>query len=139
MIVIVCLDDGNGMMFNGRRQSRDRAVIEDVALLSKDSKLYVKEYSYKLFSDLNLQNVVVSSDMLNEAEDGEYCFVEDMSVGTFSEKIERLIIYKWNRVYPADFYFDMPVDKGWQLSEIKEFVGTSHEKITKEIYINAQT
>ena len=28
MIVMVCIDDHNGMMFNHRRQSRDRAVIE---------------------------------------------------------------------------------------------------------------
>ena len=30
MKVIVCVDDNNGMMFNNRRQSRDRILIEDV-------------------------------------------------------------------------------------------------------------
>ena len=30
MKLIVCLDDNNGMMFNKRRQSRDRVLIENV-------------------------------------------------------------------------------------------------------------
>ena len=30
MKLIVCLDDKNGMMFNKRRQSRDRVLIENV-------------------------------------------------------------------------------------------------------------
>lgn len=134
MIVIVWLDDSKGMMFNHRRQSRDQAVIEDMVLASRGSRLYMKEYSYKLFADLGLDNVVISSDFLQQAGEGEYCFVEDMSVLAFGEKIEQLIIYKWNRKYPADFYFDITLEKGWELSEIKELVGTSHENIKKETY-----
>ena len=30
MNLIVCLDDKNGMAFNGRRQSRDRLLTEDL-------------------------------------------------------------------------------------------------------------
>ena len=30
MDVIVCLDEKNGMLFHGRRQSRDRRVLEDM-------------------------------------------------------------------------------------------------------------
>ncbi|MDF2804283.1 MAG: hypothetical protein K0S61_4188 [Anaerocolumna sp.] len=138
MIVILCLDDNNGMMFNHRRQSRDQAVVLDIALMSKGSRLSMKEYSFKMFADLELENVFISSEVMQQAEESDYCFVEDMGVLAYLEKIEQLIIYKWNRKYPADFYLDITLEKGWELSEIKEFVGTSHEKITKEIYIKCE-
>ena len=40
MKLIVCLDDNKGMMFNNRRQSRDRVLIENVLELCKGEKLY---------------------------------------------------------------------------------------------------
>ena len=49
MDVFVCLDDRNGMLFNHRRQSRDREVIQDM-LDSLDGKpLYIRPYSQVLF------------------------------------------------------------------------------------------
>lgn len=135
MIVILCLDDRNGMMFNNRRQSRDQAVIEDMVLASGKSLLYMKEYSYKLFSGLELDNVIISLECLQQAKEGEFCFVEDENILPYYDRIEQLIIYRWNRKYPADFYFDIALDKDWELAQVKEFVGTSHDKIKKEIYL----
>ena len=43
MIVMVCIDDHNGMMFNHRRQSRDRAVIERVLRCAESSRLWMRE------------------------------------------------------------------------------------------------
>ncbi len=53
MIVMICVDDHNGMMFNHRRQSRDSAVQERVLRCSENSRLWMNEYSSKLFPDLN--------------------------------------------------------------------------------------
>ena len=47
MIVFVCLDDNNGMMFGGRRQSRDRVVIQDILAQCECSRLWIDEYSAK--------------------------------------------------------------------------------------------
>ena len=41
MKLIVCLDDNKGMMFNKRRQSRDRVLIENILELRKGEKLYI--------------------------------------------------------------------------------------------------
>ena len=49
MNLIVCLDDRNGMMFNGRRQSRDRADIEDI-LRDCAGRLCIEGYSEPLFA-----------------------------------------------------------------------------------------
>ncbi|MBR3589096.1 MAG: ribonuclease Z [Clostridia bacterium] len=131
MNIAVCIDDNGGMLFNSRRQSRDRILIEDFLRTAGNNKVFVRSFSEKLFVDIN---VSVNDNCLSDAEENDFCFIEDESILPFSEKIKTLIIYKWNRVYPADFSFEMP--EGFKLSEAYEFQGSSHEKITKEIYVN---
>ena len=127
MKLIVCLDDKNGMMFNKRRQSRDRVLIENVLELCKGGKLYTNEYSSKLFPE---KSVEVFDSIENVGN--EYCFAENFTVN--EENIEEIIVYKWNRLYPADTYFNIDL-AGWNLTETVDFEGSSHEKITREIYV----
>ena len=127
MKLIVCLDDKNGMMFNKRRQSRDRVLVENVLELCKGEKLYTDEYSSKLFPE----NSVEVFDSI-ENVGNEYCFAENFTVN--EENIEEIIVYKWNRLYPADTYFNIDL-AGWNLTETVDFEGSSHEKITREIYV----
>ena len=47
--------------------------------------------------------------------------------------IEKLILFKWNRVYPKDFIFDIDISD-WNLLETTDFPGNSHSKITMEVY-----
>ena len=37
-----------------------------------------------------------------------------------------MFVFKWNRSYPCDFYFDIPLEN-WKLSETFNFVGNSQE------------
>jgi hypothetical protein len=48
-------------------------------------------------------------------------------------KIEKIIVFWWNRHYPSDRKFDLDLSKWNKVSE-EEFAGYSHEKITKEVY-----
>ena len=49
--------------------------------------------------------------------------------------LEKVIVYKWNRKYPADQFFSFPLkERNWRLIQATEFTGYSHEKITEEIY-----
>lgn len=127
MILIVCLDDRGGMLFNHRRQSRDRVLAERIRELTAGSALWMNAYSAKLFS----QGVNVDEDFQAKAADGEYCFVENVEpeVGN----AEGIIIYKWNRDYPADMYFEADMS-GMELVSTHEFKGSSHDRITEEIY-----
>ena len=127
MKLIVCLDDKNGMMFNKRRQSRDRVLIENVLELCKGEKLYTNEYSSKLFPEKSVEVI----EEFSKIEEG-YCFAENFTVN--EENIEEIIVYKWNRLYPADTYFNIDL-AGWNLTETVDFEGSSHEKITREIYV----
>lgn len=127
MKLIVCLDDNNGMMFNKRRQSRDRVLIENVLELCEGEKLYTNEYSSKLFSE----NTVEIFENIEDVGNG-YCFAENFTVN--EENVEKIIVYKWNRLYPADTYLNIDL-AGWNMTETVDFEGSSHEKITREIYV----
>ena len=135
MNIIVCLDDNNGMMFNKRRQSQDKILRASIKELIKNKTLFMNEYSYKLYKDIDDGNIVVSENYLDECEDNNFCLVEDKPLNNYTEEINDIIIYKWNRTYPSDLYFDINVqNEQWELIESEEFQGSSHEKITKEIY-----
>lgn len=127
MKLIVCLDDKNGMMFNKRRQSRDKILVENVLELCKGEMLYTNEYSVTLFPE----NSVVICEDFNNIENG-YIFAENTLPN--EENIEEIIVYKWNRVYPADTYFSISLEN-WNLTETTQITGSSHEKITREIYV----
>lgn len=130
MIVAVCIDDNNGMMFNSRRQSRDRELIKDFITSAKENNVLIKPFSKILFEEYNVKT---SENPLDAAEENDFCFIEDENLTPYNNKIKKLIIYKWNRVYPFDFSFEMP--EGFHLEESTEFKGSSHEKITKEVYV----
>ncbi len=133
MTVIVCVDDKGGMMFGGRRQSRDRYLIADV-VKGLDGALYIAEYSRLLFADSGVA-FNADDDLLDNAGQGDICFVEDRELLPYLSKIERLIIYRWNRSYPRDLLLDIEPNKcGFALEHTEELAGYSHEKITKEIY-----
>ena len=49
--------------------------------------------------------------------------------------IGTLVIYRWNELYPSDVKFDLDVvAAGFKLVESYDFKGSSHDRITKEIY-----
>ena len=133
MKLIVCLDDRDGMLFNGRRQSRDRLLIEDLFSLAGNKKLIISPFSAKLFA--TYPDVSVLSDPLSEAGEDDLVFIESLSLKKNLSSIDTMIIYHWGECYPADFYFDTPPDQnGFSLVETYEFAGSSHDKITREIW-----
>ena len=134
MTVIVCLDNANGMMFNHRRQSRDANVAKDTLNTIHGASLLIAPYSESLFAQAEC-SVSISESFLADADAKDYCFVENTSVAEFKEKISRLVIYKWNRDYPADFYFDIDYASDYKLETTPDFGGPSHEQITKEVYV----
>lgn len=133
MIVILCLDDKKGMMFNNRRQSKDKFVIQDILKLVDGKKLFISSYSESLFQGLE-SNLIIDDNFLNNVAKEDYCFVENNNLKDFSEKIEKIIVYKWNRIYPSDLKLEITI-QDWNLIGRFEFVGNSHDKITREVYV----
>ena len=124
MIVMLCVDDKYGMMFNCRRQSQDRVLRERMQKLTGGKPLWMNAYSKKQFEDSS--NICVSEEYLEHAETGEYCFVEDQDITPYAARIEKIILFRWNRTYPADAYFNFELlSSGWILKETEEFEGSS--------------
>ncbi len=132
MKLIVCLSEDGGMMFNRRRQSRDRVLIDDMIRHTKDANLWVSPYSATLFGE-SCPTLRISPAPLEAMKKNDYCFVEDTPLPQDLDNIDELIIYRWNRLYPSDVYFTCDTSPFF-LAESDEFVGSSHDKITKEIW-----
>lgn len=130
MKIIICIDDNQGMLFNKRRQSKDVKVLEDIVSLTNE--VWIDSFSEKLFEELNIK-VNITPMFLENADTGEFCFVENQKLLPYSDHIEQLIIYKWNRSYPSDFKLDLNLNE-WKLVEAVDFAGNSHDKITRKIY-----
>ena len=135
MIVMLCVDKRMGMFFNRRRQSQDCLLREDILAEAVDRRLWMNAYSYQQFAGLAAENIYVDEAFLDKAETGDCCFVENQLLSAYQAKIEQIILYHWNRSYPADLYLDICLPgSDWHLQACSEFPGSSHEKITKEVY-----
>ena len=127
MTLYICLDDRSGLKFNNRRQSRDSAVLEDIRRLMTGN-LLIDSFSEKLIREAGIPYVL-------PPETAEDFFVEDIPSDEILGKTSKLVIYRWNRHYPSDVRWEPDLaGMGFILTETTEFAGTSHEKITREVY-----
>lgn len=134
MIIITAIDDNKGMMFNKRRQTQDRNMREYILKIVKNESLWMNVYSYGLFLNHKNANIKVSDKCLELVKENEYCFVENIDIKKYENKIEKLILFRWNCKYPSDFKLNLDLEQ-WRLIAKEDFKGTSHEKITEEEYI----
>ncbi len=131
MNIIVCIDKNNGMSFCGKRQSRDSVLREKVLEISSAGRLLMNSYSAKQFGDI--EGITVDEDFLKVAGQGDFCFCEDKEITT--ENVENFYIFNWNRKYPGDLFFTVDLKaEGFKKIKKEEFKGSSHDKITLEIY-----
>lgn len=125
MILITCIDNSNGIMFNKRRVSKDALLIERLKGITKENKIYVSEYSKTLFDGFD--NLVLS---IEDLTNNDFYFLEDED---YTGNIDKIIIYKWNRDYPADKYFEIDLSNFKKVSK-EEIIGNSHKKITLTVF-----
>ena len=136
MHIIVCVDDDLGMTFHHRRQSRDRLLRKRILKLTRNSVLWMNEYSAKQFSQDDAPQLRVDGEFLSSAKTGEFCFVEDEALAPYAPLIEKIFLYRWNRKYPSDRKFDLDLNEGgWRSEESTDFPGSSHAAITEEVYV----
>ena len=137
MKLIICIDERKGMMFNKRRQSRDSVLISDVVKSYKgglDERFLISEYSEELFENSGLEYKVKRNPM-KSGKEADTCFIEDTWDREYEDKIEEIVVYNWNRHYPSDIKLDVsPEISGFKKTESLDFQGSSHEKITREIF-----
>lgn len=127
MTLYICLDDRNGLQFNKRRQSRDPAVLADIRS-RLTGNLLIEPFSEKLIRQAQIPCVL-------PPETAEDFFAEDVPSEELLAQTKRIVLYRWNRHYPSDVRWEPDLnDLGFALTETTEFPGSSHEKITREVY-----
>ena len=133
MIIFLALDNKNGMMLNNRRQSRDSELLKYLFQEAGERKVLVHTFSQKLLKDYTEQ-ITVYDNFLEVAGESDVCFVENQHLANYSDKIETLYVFRWNRDYLADFKLDIDLT-GWNKTVVSKFAGSSHDCITVEKYV----
>lgn len=134
MTTIICVDDNGGVMFNSRRQSQDKILRAKVLSMLGGKRLVVSPYTAKQFFPDDQPYLRVSENCYQVASSEDICFAEDKLPNLSDRALKSIILFKWNRVYPADRFFDTTALKNWKLVSTEDFSGNSHEKITMEVY-----
>ena len=133
MIAAICVDERNGTLFNGRRQSMDREVRRVLLEMAGARPLRVSPYTAGQFAPEERSRLEVSPRFLEEAEPGDLCFVEETPLAPVADKLEGLVLIHWNRHYPSDRTLDISLDGRNKIST-QDFAGHSHPNITMEVY-----
>ena len=133
VILIACVDDKYGLLFNGRRVSKDETVIKKLLETIGDNKLWMSQYTSSLFQEEDSKVVLIDDEFLTKASKNDYCFIEDAVPDEIKNKAEKLILFKWNREYPSDTKLEMDLSS-YKIDQACEFEGKSHKKITMEVY-----
>lgn len=128
MVIITCLDQKNGMRFNHRRQSRDREIIKDIYETLLDAPLYMHPNSETLFKNYP-GTIITDTDFMDKTN--MFCFVESSDFN--KEYVDEIIIYRFDKTYPADEFFPIHLSDYVLMAE-SEFKGYSHDLITKQVY-----
>lgn len=137
MHLVLCLDQHNGLLFHNRRQSRDRAVWTDIASYLNGKKLWMDSYTAVQLTE-EMPNLQVSDTYAAEAAEEDYCFAERGDTAALVEKAKSVMIYRWDKLYPADIRLCPDIFQAFSLAQKTEFKGFSHDKITREVYIREE-
>ena len=134
MKIAVCVDDRNGMLFAGRRQSMDSCLRAEFLKMTVPAKIWMDAYTAGQFADAG-ERILVDEDFLRKARAEDWCFVEKADLQFVAKEITQIVLYRWNRHYPADKKFPAELfDSRWTMINQRDFPGSSHERITEEVY-----
>ena len=134
MKIAVCIDEKNGMLFAKRRQSMDRILRENFLTLTGGAVVWMSPYTAGQFADTP-DRIRADAEYLEKAQENDWCFVEDGDLEACADKITQIVLYRWNRRYPADTWFPIELfAHKWTLVAQRDFPGSSHEQITEEVY-----
>lgn len=89
MILITCVDDAGGLLFNKRRQSQDRILRKEILAQTSGQKLWMDAYTAALFEG-ETASIEVAEDFLQKAGLGEYALLEDREATPYLDRIEKL-------------------------------------------------
>lgn len=135
MNLISCVDNRLGILFNHRRVSQDKTIIENIEQWAKNIPLYVDSYSFELFQTAHLTQLHLNQHLPSRSLQG-WQFIEQQNIDIPFQQGDQWMIYYFNRNYPSDH--KLPIDlnhsSNWSIIDVSPFVGQAHDKITRVLY-----
>ena len=145
MTIIACIDPRFGLSVDGKRQTTDTRVIQDILseIENQDTGLTVTESSARYI--LSCVNPVINNiplNVVNEIKPNQHedatIFIETAPVKLIHKLIsraDRIVLYIWDVTYThTDYFPDMQKNESWSLSHVQYFQGASHNEVTKQVY-----
>ena len=71
---------------------------------------------------------------MTRTESGSSTPAEKCTPSGFIERADFVTVYRWNRLYPADVYFDADLAAEFKQVSARDFAGFSHDRITCELW-----
>ncbi|MBP0972553.1 MAG: hypothetical protein J5851_01450 [Oscillospiraceae bacterium] len=133
MVLITCVDQKNGLGFNGRRQTSDSAVYADICKYAEDHFCGIDMASDTMLALENYLKLTGQEEHPLFTEPKEARFAELDDCKGLDDIYEMLILYRWDKTYPADIRLEIGM-QNYALVEQHEMVGSSHKKIVREVY-----
>lgn len=135
MILAFCVDDQGGLAFNHRAAEPGPSAGGGFAGGGRARPVFCLPYSAGLFDP----GAVTVVDAPGAVSADGILFLENTDPAAYIPHAEELLLYRWNRLYPADLTLNgTPVQWGYRLQDTTNFAGTSHEKITRERYVKKE-
>ena len=139
MTLIVCVDPRGGISFNGRRQTRDRAIMADI-LAGREINIFPGSEKYVR----SVAEGIVGITEINVLEDGALpndgiVFVERGATEFFERCLDladEVIVYQWENTYLYTQQFpDVGKRPDFIVSSVSVLQGSTHPNVTKTTYI----
>ena len=133
---IVCIEDRYGISFNKRLIGRDKFVDEYLEEKLTKSKVFADQNYINYVKNCRIKNIKDQriSDLVNSKEEITI-FCSSKESLEYLENADEIVIFYWNRRYPADLYLDYDiVANDYCLSERVEDIEGSTHILTKEIW-----
>lgn len=137
MTLVITVDEAMGLAFGGKRQSRDRELTRDIWRMADGRRIVAAEYSRLLFEEaqIDVSGMLFAPDPALAAEATDVVLLELGAAEAELLAADELVIYCWNRRYPATVKLDPElIERHFVKADEREFVGNSHEKLTRVTY-----
>ena len=140
MILVLAIDNCNGLSFNQRRQRRSGILRKNLLKTVKDSgsKLWMSQYTAQQFTEQEQDQLSIDNGFIHKAQKGDYCFVEiwDNAILDHESDIEKIIVYHWGKRYPADSFFDGNLHcYGWKRESLCKCLDEKDRHISKAVWV----
>ena len=154
MKLILFTDERYGFSFNHRRQSSDLRAREHLKarLAGEWLSVFMNDYTRRslqrdglLEEDLSFPGQAAASSVRDDASfleqaaaAGGWAYVENVSLTGYYHLIDEILLYQFDKRYPADRLFAVSLLQGFTLTEQEVVPGNSHDEIEFSHYIRKQ-